>query len=214
MPSLYMLKYRFRGAIGPFIRALIGAGVTANMVTVASLALTIAWGVLLCLWPRESWVLIGLLPIVLLRMACNVIDGAIASEAGRHSRFGAIVNEMDVMADALLYTPLVLTLPGTPWLGLAAVLVALVAEYAGMVGLLTGAGRRYEGPMAKPDRAVVFAAIAVLAGFGVPLAGWLDWVWAALALLGVATVLNRLIAAYQEVPRGSAGTGSGPAGRF
>jgi len=205
MPSLYVLKYRFRGAIAPFIRALIGAGVSANMVTIASLGLTVTWGVLLCLWPRESWVLVGLLPVVLLRMACNVIDGAIAIESGRQSRFGAIVNEMDVMADALLYTPLVLTLPGTPWLGLAAVLVGLVAEYAGMVGLLTGAGRRYEGPMAKPDRAVVFAAIAMLAGLGVPLAGWLDWVWAALALLGAVTVLNRLIAAHQDARPGPAG---------
>lgn len=68
---------------------------------------------------------------------------------------------------------------------------ALLAEFAGVLAQALGAGRRFDGPMGKSDRAFAFGLLALFIGFG------LESVWAN-GLLGVvlglsaATVFNRL----------------------
>jgi CDP-diacylglycerol--glycerol-3-phosphate 3-phosphatidyltransferase len=116
-----------------------------------------------------------------------------AREFGQASRLGASLNELtDVISDAALYLPFAL-LPGSSAWAIAAIIVlSIVSELAGVLGVTVGASRRYDGPMGKSDRAFVFGLIGLLAGSGVALEGVLNWVWMVVALLVAATIVNRV----------------------
>ena len=192
--SLYDLKPRFQALLRPAVRALAGIGVTANQVTVFAAAGSIALGAMLTAWGGAARWLFLLLPVwFLLRMALNAADGMLAREFGQKSRLGAYLNELcDVVADAALYLPFALVMP---WgiVGAAAVIfLATVSEFAGVLGSMVGGERRYDGPMGKSDRALVFAALGGWIGFGLGLPSWLGWLWPALALLLVLNIVNRV----------------------
>lgn len=193
MPSIYDLKPRFQRALRPLTAALHRAGISANAVTVAALLASAAYGAWLALCPDSRWAW-GLLPAFLLvRMALNAIDGMLAREYRQQSHLGAVLNEGgDVVADAALYVPFVL-LPGAPvGLGLLVVFLAVLSEFAGVLGQVVGGGRRYDGPCGKSDRAVAFGAMALLLGLGVPVGTALPYVFGGLALLLAATIWNRV----------------------
>ena len=106
MPTIYDLKPRFQARLRPLADSLAKAGVTANGVTVAALALSLAHGAWLAFAPDSRWPFL-LLPVTLfLRMALNAIDGMMAREHGMKSAAGAVLNELgDVISDAALYLP-------------------------------------------------------------------------------------------------------------
>ena len=72
------------------------------------------------------------------------------------------------------------------------VLLAMLAEYAGVMGPLVGAGRRYDGPLGKSDRASVFGALGLWTGLWLPMPDWLAYLMPLLAILLAATVWNRV----------------------
>jgi CDP-diacylglycerol--glycerol-3-phosphate 3-phosphatidyltransferase len=135
-----------------------------------------------------------LLPLfLLLRMALNAIDGMLAREFGQQSPLGAILNEVgDVVSDSALYAPFAL-LPGVAPLWLAIVIfLAGLSELVGVLGQVIGAGRRYDGPMGKSDRALVFGALGLLFGLGVPLFAWWSIIFGLMIALLLATIGNRI----------------------
>jgi len=133
-------------------------------------------------------------------MALNAIDGMLAREFGQQSTLGAYLNELcDVIADAALYLPFALLVGVWPPLVVMVVLLATISEYAGVMGPLAGASRRYDGPMGKSDRAFAFGVL----GTGVAL-DVLDGTWInGLLLVVLALCLNTL---YNRVRRGLAET--------
>ena len=194
MPSIYALKGRFQALLRPLVRRLHAAGATANQVTVAAALLSFAVAGLVALQAAARPALFLLLPgWMFLRMALNAVDGMLAREFGQQSRLGAYLNELcDVLADAALYLAL-LAAPGVaPAAVWVFVLLAAVAEYAGVLGPLVGAQRRYEGPMGKSDRAFVVGALGLGLAFGAFDGRVVTWVaWAAAALC-VLTAANRV----------------------
>ncbi len=173
---------------------LAGVGVTANQVTLVTCALSIGIGWLLTARIEfRAWLLI--LPVFLfLRMALNAMDGMLAREFGQKSDVGAYLNELtDVISDAFLYLPFAYLTPFEPlWIG-AVILLAALSEMAGIVAMVTGASRRYDGPMGKSDRAFAFGAMAAWIGLGGTLSPWVSWLFPRLiALLLVATIVNRI----------------------
>ena len=191
MPSIYSLKPKFQGLLRPLARGLAHAGVTANQVTLFACVLSIAVGLLLIFRPE----LLLVLPVFLfVRMALNAIDGMLAREFGQKSNLGAYLNELtDVISDAFLYLPFAF-LPGFDplWIG-AVIVLAVISEMTGTVAVMTGASRRYDGPMGKSDRAFVFGALALWLGVGGELAPWVSQSFpVALALLLVVTIINRV----------------------
>lgn len=199
MTSLYQIKPAFQNLLRPLARWLHGRDITANQVTLAALALSLATGLALWLWPAPTTFL--LLPATLfVRMALNALDGMLAREFQGPTPLGAILNEMgDVLADAGLYLPLLL-IPGiSPVAIIALVLMALLSEFCGVLGLQIGASRRYDGPLGKSDRALLLGGIGLLLGFGISSGPWLNVVlWIANGLL-VLTCINRLRGALQEI---------------
>lgn len=193
--SIYRLKPAFQSLLRPAVRALHAAGVTANQVTVAACALSVALGLALYAAEAPS----ALIPLwMLLRMAFNAIDGMLAREHGQASRLGALLNELtDVLADAALFLPLVRLAPLQPVWVAAFALMAALSEMAGALGPTVGASRRYDGPMGKSDRAFAVGAIALWASIA-PLPSAFALAMPALTLLTALTVLHRMRQALRE----------------
>jgi CDP-diacylglycerol--glycerol-3-phosphate 3-phosphatidyltransferase len=200
MPSIYQIKPRFQALLRPLVRALAAAGITANQVTVAAAAMSIAAGIVLTFDGARPLVWL-LLPVVLfLRMALNAIDGMLAREHGQKSPLGACLNELcDVISDAALYLPFALV--AAPLIVVLTVIVAGLTEMAGVVALQIGAERRYDGPMGKSDRAFAFGLIGFLIGIGLPVDAYLSYAVGAIGLLAAWTVVNRIRAGLAQVRR-------------
>jgi CDP-diacylglycerol--glycerol-3-phosphate 3-phosphatidyltransferase len=199
-PSTYLLKPKFQARLRPLLGIVADSGVTANQVTLATCALSVGFGLLLISRPQDQALLL-LLPVLLFfRMALNAMDGMLAREFCQQSKLGACLNELgDVVSDAFLYLPFVY-LQGfdSVWM-IAVVLLAVVSEMAGTVTVMIGGSRRYDGPMGKSDRALVFGALALWCGLRWSVAPWASYVFPRLmTLLLVTTVINRIKKGLEE----------------
>ncbi|KJK05913.1 MULTISPECIES: CDP-alcohol phosphatidyltransferase family protein [Pseudomonas] len=193
MPSIYQLKPRFQALLRPTVERLYQRGVTANQVTLSAAVISVLLGLLLTWLPHITW-LFALVPVwMLLRMALNAIDGMLAREFGQQSKLGAYYNELcDLVADSALYLPFAL-LPGvSPALVVVVVLAALISEYAGVMGPLVGAERRYDGPMGKSDRAFAFGVLGAGVATGLLASIWINGVLLVILLLSLYTLYNRV----------------------
>jgi CDP-diacylglycerol--glycerol-3-phosphate 3-phosphatidyltransferase len=200
--SIYALKPRFQTLLRPLARGLAHAGVTANQVTVAAAVVSVALGVFVAARAPQRWPFL-LIPLwMFVRMAFNAIDGMLAREFGQKSRLGAYLNELtDVASDAALYLPFALVPPFSPlWTGIVIVL-AVMSEFAGVLGPTVGASRRYDGPMGKSDRAFVFGALGLWIGLANALPDWAAYVMPLLAAALAWTIANRVQRGLDEVPR-------------
>lgn len=197
MITVYQLKSAFQGILRPLCGQLARRGVTANQVTLAALALSIIYAVLLCLNIKLIWLL---LPVFLLvRMGLNAIDGMLAREHDMKTRLGMALNELgDVIADTALVLPFALVAPQAAAAVVAFILLAALTEFCGLLGFMMSGVRRYDGPMGKSDRAVATGLLGVLLGLGVVPGMWLLWVFLLLAAICVWTCYNRITAALTE----------------
>jgi len=191
--SIYALKPRFQALLRPLVTGLARSGVTANQVTLAACVISVALGAFVTWRAPERWPFL-LIPLwMFLRMAFNAIDGMLAREFGQKSRLGAYLNELtDVISDTALYLPFAFVAPLDGWSVGTVIVLAVISEYAGVLGLMVGASRRYDGPMGKSDRALVFGALGLWIGLtaALPLfASWLVW---AVAFFLVVTIGNRV----------------------
>src|SRR5262249_60334438 len=116
------------------------------------------------------------------------------------SSVGAILNELgDVIADTGLYLPLAVVPAFDPWLVVGIVILSILVEMTGVIGVQIGASRRYDGPMGKSDRAFLFGLLGLLLGLRVSLDRVIPVLFWATNLLLVATILNRARRALQEL---------------
>ena len=191
--SIYAFKASFQNLLRPLVHRLYARGITANQVTVAACALSVLLGVLLSLAAGQAW-LFWLLPLWLfVRMALNAVDGMLAREFGQQSALGGYLNETtDVLADAALYLPFAWVAPfGGLQIGLVIWLAALT-EFGGVLGQVHGNGRRYDGPMGKSDRALVFGGLGLWYALAGSLPEWLSaLMWVLIGFL-LTTVIRRI----------------------
>jgi CDP-diacylglycerol--glycerol-3-phosphate 3-phosphatidyltransferase len=199
MASVYELKGHFQKLLRPLTRALAQRGVTANGVTLVALLLSAIIGAL-CWLISDPRVLL-LLPIGLfVRMALNAIDGMLAREHGQKSVLGGFLNELsDVLSDAFLYLPLALR-PEFPLLAtMLFCSLAFLTEFTGVVAVSQGASRRYDGPMGKSDRALLFGVTGLVLGYGYSPFIWLQLlIWLGV-VLSVVTVARRIGRSLEEL---------------
>jgi len=175
------------------MRGLARAGVTPNAVTLSALAGSVMVGAAVsraAAYPR----LLLLMPIWLFtRMALNAIDGMMARELKMGTRLGAVLNELgDVLSDVALFVPLALIHDPARWPILAFSMGAIVTEFCGVLGSALGAGRRYEGPMGKSDRAFIAGALALVTVFVPRAIAWWAWIFGIAAGLTLITCWNRV----------------------
>ena len=99
---------------------------------------------------------------------------------------------VDVIADTALYLPFALLLGVETSLVLVIVFLAALSEFTGVLGLMVGASRRYDGPMGKSDRAFVFGLLAMLWAFNCMTPFWLNVVLLVMLLLLFVTIISRV----------------------
>jgi CDP-diacylglycerol---glycerol-3-phosphate 3-phosphatidyltransferase len=195
--SIYLLKSRFQAALRPAARGLHRAGLTANQVTVIACVVSVLLGIFLINGQRKWFVLV---PVwMFLRMAFNAVDGMLAREFGHKSALGAYLNELtDVVSDAALYLPFAFILPFTFYSVGAVIFLSALSEMAGIMAIMTGASRRYDGPMGKSDRAFVFALLGLWIGLQSSLPAWSSWIMWVIVILTAVTIANRIRGGLRE----------------
>ncbi len=198
--SLYSLKPRFQALLRPAVARLARAGVTANQVTISACVVSICVGLALLALPHTWFVLV---PIwMLLRMALNAIDGMLAREHDQRTTLGAYLNELtDVISDAALYLPFAFVAPLNGMVIGIIIFLATLTEFVGVLAQATGSSRRYDGPMGKSDRALVFGVLGLWLGISGWLPGWILWALWLLAAAIALTALNRMRAGLAESVR-------------
>lgn len=202
IPTIYDIKPRFQAWLRPLSARLAAGGVTANQVTIGGVVISLLAGLAVALWPEQRWPLLALPLVLFVRMALNAIDGMLAREFGMRSALGGVLNELgDVFSDVFLYLPFAVRMPGVERWIYAFVLLAVIGEMAGVVGVAIGASRRYDGPLGKSDRAFAIGLLALLIGVGVPQGIWVDVYWVILCILAATTIGQRGRAALKEVAR-------------
>lgn len=200
--TLYQIKPKFQAWLRPLVQRLADRGVTANQVTtVAALGSIVVAGMVGALiWLPGIFLLMPLWLFV--RMALNAIDGMLAREHGQQSALGAYLNELgDIVSDLALVILFVLPF-GTVVVPFA--ILAVVVECAGLIGPLAGASRRYDGPLGKSDRALVLGALGLWLGLGFGPGAYGHWIWVALCLLSILTIVRRVQRGVQEAQANAA----------
>lgn len=195
MISVYQLKPKFQQLLRPLVNGLARKGITANEVTVLAMLLSVISGVAIVI--SNSLIALLALPIILLiRMALNAIDGMLAREHNQQSKLGAFLNEIgDVVSDLFLILPLLIIPDISLWLLAAFAFAALLTEFAGILGVMVGAKRQYQGPMGKSDRALVLGLIGLLVPLFAVSSIYLNAALTVFIALSVWTVINRIRAA-------------------
>ena len=96
------------------------------------------------------------------RLVCNLLDGMVAVEGGKHTPTGVLYNEFpDRVADSMLLVALGYAC-GQPWLGWLGALLAALTAYVRLAGGSLGLPQDFRGPMAKQHRMGLMTAACVL----------------------------------------------------
>ena len=193
MATLYDLKPAFQGLLRPMADWLASVGATANQVTVAAAVMSVAAASLIAALPQTRAIFLVIPVVLFVRMALNAIDGMLAREHGQASTLGMYLNELcDVLSDLALIFAFAAVPIFPVWGVVAFAISAVVAEYAGVLGIPAGIGRNYAGPFGKSDRAFALGLIAVLLASDTFIGTIAPFVFPALALLSLATIANRI----------------------
>ncbi|KGW17879.1 CDP-alcohol phosphatidyltransferase family protein [Burkholderia pseudomallei MSHR4303] len=198
--SLSLLKPWLRRTLMPVAGTLARQGVTANQITVLSIAVSVALGAWLAIDPERP-VLHALVPLWLVgRTILASLDGTLAVCFGQKSRIGGFLNEAgDIASDVALYAPLALVSPFTTSQIALVLSLAVAGEFAGLYSDWLGAGRRCEGPFGKADRAIAFGIVNAWIAVQGALPAQASILMSIFAALAALTLVNRLrFAAYQR----------------
>ena len=199
MPTIYQLKPASQNLLRPIVPWLAKIGVTPNQVSIFTTCLAIGCGGLV-LW--HSYFLLLLPPLMLVRAALNVIDGMLAREHQMKSTLCGILNELaDVVFDAAIFLPFGLLQGVSGDLVAILVVLSIISEMTGVLGLTVGSKRQFDGPMYKTDRGFMFSIIGVMYACGVFPSPWLDLVWIILIGLSILTIVNRINSTLVETSK-------------
>ena len=162
------LRARDAGFWIPTAYCLVQRGITPNAVSLIGLAAGIMAGLLLAstsffepgIHQRMIWLLA--VAAVLLRGACNILDGVMAVETGMSTPVGLLWNEVpDRISDGAALIGAGYACGGVPVLGWGAALVAVLVSYIRVQCRVAGLPMDYSGPMAKPMRMLVLCGAAI-----------------------------------------------------
>jgi CDP-diacylglycerol--glycerol-3-phosphate 3-phosphatidyltransferase len=157
--GLYALKPWYAARLARLRHRLAARGIAANVVTWTGVAAGAAAGIALA--TLTPGLLAGVVVAVALaaRLACANLDGALARETGRTSRWGAVVNEVgDRLAELAALAGLAAVAP--LGLVLAAGAAASAPSWISLAGAAAGADRMQGGPVGKTERALLLVVAA------------------------------------------------------
>lgn len=197
--GLYALKPAFQRLLSKAADALVQRAVHPDLITVSAVGVSALVGAALICSPANSWLLLAVPPLALVRTALNALDGMVARRRGLNSPRGEIMNELcDRLSDTVIFVSLALTAGICIAIGLAAVVAVLMASHVGVLAKAAGASRQYVGVMGKPDR-MLWLSVAALCSFVFGI-GFMNYLLVAVLAGSVVTAVHRLAAAVRELP--------------
>jgi phosphatidylglycerophosphate synthase len=157
--------------------ALLKTSITPNQISMLSLVFAVLAGAALWFAPRFPWLYLLAVIGIQLRLLCNLMDGMIAVEGGRHSAVGALYNEFpDRIADSIIIVALGYA-AAAPMLGWAGALAAALTAYIRATGGALGLKQDFRGPLAKQQRMALISAGSIAALIEALAYGTLHAVW-------------------------------------
>lgn len=200
MLSVYQLKSKFSDILRPLCNFMVKIGITANMVTISAFILSIITGGVMYYYLPQFKCVYWVLPIALfVRMALNNIDGVIAREHNQKTNIGAIYNELgDILSDTVIYLPFLYIIQCNFWLIFAFIVLTIISETVGIMGIQIHASRHYDGPMGKSDRAFWFSVLAAVLFFFPLTIKTINIFTGICVLLLIYTIFNRISGALKE----------------
>ena len=199
MISVYKLKPKFQQLLTPILLFLNKNKVTANQITISSILLSIAIGILF--WNADSsrWFFLSLPIGLLLRMALNALDGMMARKFNQTSKLGEVLNEVgDIVSDVIIFLPLLKFQPECSYLIVVFIILSVINEFAGLMGKVIGKERRYDGPMGKSDRALMLGAYGLITFFGISITSISNYIFGAIIILLLISTYTRLKKSLNE----------------
>jgi phosphatidylglycerophosphate synthase len=193
---------------------LVRTAITPNQISIGSMIAAALAG--LCFWlagDAVRWERVALCVFAALfcqmRLLCNLFDGLVAVEGGKHAPDGAFWNEFpDRVADILILVGAGFG-AGEPALGWAAAGFAVLTAYTRELGRANGLAADFSGPMAKQHRMAVMTMAALLTVFeplwnatGAVVVAAL-WIVAVGALLTTGRRAARIVATLKRGPDGA-----------
>jgi phosphatidylglycerophosphate synthase len=202
--GLYRLKPASQRLVEPLADALAARRVSPDVLSLVAILVAALGGACLARSPSVPGLLLVVPVAAAIRLVLNLLDGMVARRlaAGGPGRpIGELWNELgDRLGDLLFIGGLALVPDVGPWLGLSAVIAALLASYAGITARAAGGRRQYGGVMSKPGRMIVLAVAAPLAFLSGD-ARWLVGAATVLLVGGLLTLVQRLRTAAVELGR-------------
>jgi CDP-diacylglycerol--glycerol-3-phosphate 3-phosphatidyltransferase len=168
LAGLYALKPWYGRRLARVRAVLVRRRVSPHAVTAAGVIAGAVAGCALAAFPAPGLIAGGLVTFALAaRLAFANLDGAVARETGRDTRWGAVVNELGDRAAELLALAGCLAL-APAWLVTVAALAATLPSWVSLAGAAAGGPRPQGGPVGKTERCLLLALIA-FTGWAVPL---------------------------------------------
>lgn len=148
--------------------------ITPNQISILSIAAAAVGSGALIVQPA-IWSLLLCAALIPVRLLCNLLDGMVAVEGGRHTPLGTLYNDIpDRVSDTLVMVALGVA-SGWPSLGWAAALLAVATAYVRLLGGSLGLAQDYRGPLAKQQRMWVAAAGCIFGAAELALSGAPTW---------------------------------------
>lgn len=191
MDGLYGLKPWFAGRLASVRRTLVARRVPPGALTWSGVGFGAAAGGALAVLPPGPVCAAAVAALLVARLACANLDGGVARESGRTTRFGYVANELgDRLAEFAVLAGCLFAAPAAWVLGAAC--AATLPSWVALAGAAAGAPRVQGWPCGKTERCALFVLFAAVGAaplvFGLMIAGSLAT--AALRLVRIARVLR------------------------
>lgn len=158
--GIYSIKPWFREQLQPLVKLL--WEVHPDVLTWSALGVSIAGGALLYQAYDHPFLAVLVVPLLLIRLALNALDGMLAQQTGKARAAGEVLNEVsDRLADMAIFIGLILSPAVDKTWELLSLLSILMVSYVGILGKAVAGQRIYTGVLGKADR-MIFLMIACL----------------------------------------------------
>jgi len=159
--GLYALKPWYADALTGLRDRSARRGVSPNAVTAAGVVFGALAGTALATVADPALAALLVAALLAARLAAANLDGALARDTGRATRWGAVCNEVgDRAAELAVLAGCFALAPA--WLVLAAMAAASAPSWVALAGAAAGADRINGGPVGKTERCLLLVVVAAL----------------------------------------------------
>ena len=199
---LTTLKSSLLKILHPGAKVLFDDGVRAIHVTSCAGLISVAVGVLVAAFAAYPPIFL-LIPIwMLVRMLFSAIEALLVTEFGQHSKLGTCANELSrVVAETALFLPFAVIPKVSVLLVLSVTLLAVLSEFAGLLGPLINASRHRDGPMGSHARMLCFGVFGIAIASEHILTAPINITLALIVILLLVTIVRRIRGAVAEVAK-------------